>query len=78
MTCHKQAKSYEKSGADAAVWGKIKQKNFAIIMMLINCLFVITNGYFIMYGTVAIVNLVAAFGSLIGFTAAWQMYIEGE
>lgn len=53
-------------------------KKFAIIMMLINCLFVITNGYFIMYGTVAIVNLVAAFGSLIGFTAAWQMYLEAE
>lgn len=53
-------------------------KKFAIMMMLINGIFVITNGLLIMYGTIAVVNLVAAFASLFGFMAAWQIYSVEE
>lgn len=52
------------------------QKRTHIIFMIINGIFVITNAFFLAFGTTPTVNLIAALFSLLGFSISYYNYLQ--
>jgi len=51
-------------------------KRTHIIFMVLNGIFVITNGFFLAFGTTPAVNLFAGMFCLVGFTISYYNYLN--